>query len=180
MSTTTAPITVAQFMEMDFPEGQKAELIGGELITMGRAGYPHETVKGSLMEILAAWTHEHRRLATRSETPYQVDSQNCLVPDVSIIVRSRSAPGTQGFIQGAPEIAIEIVSSEAAARLEEKIELYLQHGSQAVWVVYPERRTVMVHDANGTARRLTEKDTLETSALLAGFGTPIAAIFEGI
>ena len=180
MSTTTAPITVAQFLEMDEPEGQKIELIRGELIEMPRAGYPHETVKGNLIEILGAWIHQNREFAIRSETAFQLNEQDCAIPDVSLIARGRLVPGTKGIMQGSPELPIEVVSSETADRLEEKITLYLEHGSRAVWVAYPALRVVRVHDQTRTSRLLTEADALEDTDLLPGFSTPVAAIFEGV
>jgi Uma2 family endonuclease len=178
MSTITAPITAAQFIEMDEPEGRKIELIGGELIDMPRGGYPHETVKGNLIEILGAWTHQYREFALRSETAFQLEEQNCLIPDVSLIARNRLVPGTQGIMQGSPELAIEVVSSETAERLVEKITLYIEHGSRAVWVAYPALRVVHVYDRTRTSRLLTEADALEDPVLLQGFSTPFAAIFE--
>ena len=74
-----------------------------------------------------------------------------------------SLPGSTGVFQGAPEIAIEVVSSESAARLEDKIELYLSHGSKSVWVVYPKKRVVRVFDVNGGAKRFEQRPTARRS-----------------
>ena len=60
---------------------------------------------------------------------YQLDERNCLIPDISLLSSGRIVPGRQEVFQGAPELAIEVVSSETAARLENKIELYLAHGA---------------------------------------------------
>lgn len=87
-------------------------------------------------------------------------------------------PGSTGLIRGAPEIAIEVVSSETAARLEEKIELYLAHGSKSVWVVFPEQRVVRIFSASGQARKFEHNDTLENDGVLPGFRVPLAAIFK--
>jgi Uma2 family endonuclease len=46
--------------------------------------------------------------------------------------------GIADLLRGAPDLAVEVVSSETAARLRTKIGLYLKNGSKAVWVVFPE------------------------------------------
>jgi Uma2 family endonuclease len=51
----------------------------------------------------------------------------------------------------APDIAVEILSPEdRRTTLEEKIELYLRHGSVVVLVFDPLRRTLAVHDKDGS------------------------------
>ena len=54
MATTTL-VTVQEFLRMPEPEGQRIELIGGEVVTMGRGGIPHETVKKNLIRMLVLW-----------------------------------------------------------------------------------------------------------------------------
>ena len=78
-----------------------------------------------------------------------------------------------------PGLAIEVVSSDKASDLEDKIELYLANGSKSVWVVYPELRVVRVFDTNGQSRKFEQSQTLE-DPVLPGFSTPASAIFEGI
>src|SRR5579864_1386537 len=148
MATTTL-VTVQEFLQMPEPEGQKLELIGGEVVSMGRGGIPHEVVKSNLIEILAVWLAQHRIGKLFSETTFQLDEHDSPIPDVCIVFPGRIPPGSTGVIQGAPELAIEVVSSETAARLEEKIELYLAHGSKSVWVIYPTMRVVWLFDPNG-------------------------------
>src|SRR5271154_739892 len=179
MGTTTTLVTVQEFLELPEAEGQRMELIGGEVASMGLAGYPHEITKGNLIEILAVWFAQNRTGKLLSETPFQIDEQNCLIPDVSVIARSRIVPGNSGVLQGAPELAIEVVSSETAARLEEKIELYLARGSKSVWVVFPETRVVRVFDAQGGSRKFERDQTLEDPAL-PGFSALVSAVFEGV
>ena len=42
MGTTTALVTVQEFLALPEMEGQRMELIGGEVVTMPPAGDPHE------------------------------------------------------------------------------------------------------------------------------------------
>ena len=101
--------------------------------------------------------------------------------DVALIVASRLA-GVQeeGHIPIAPDLAIEIVSSETAARLRTKIRLYLKHGGKAVWAVYPDERVIDLHSANGQITKLEQDQVLEDNDALPGFSTPVNAIFKGL
>jgi Uma2 family endonuclease len=180
MGATTMLVTVREFLELPEPEGQRLELIGGEVVTMGRGGMPHEVTKSRIIQILAVWLAQNPVGALFSETMFQLDEQNCLIPDVSVLRHGHTYPGGTGSIQGAPEIAIEVVSSEAAAHLENKIELYLFHGSKSVWVVFPKQRIVRVFDASGHSRKFEQNQTLEDPTALPGFRVPVSAIFEGL
>lgn len=84
------------------------------------------------------------------------------------------------MFQRPPELAIEVVSSEKAAHLETKIELYLAHGAKSVWVAYPQRRVVRVFDPVGGAKRFEHDEPLVDPNVLPGFAVPTSAIFEGV
>jgi Uma2 family endonuclease len=180
MGATTTLVTVPEFLQLPEPEGQRIELIGGEVISMPRAGYPHEVTKSNLIMLLAPWAVQNPGLRVGSEMAYQLDDQNCLIPDVSLFASSRIVPGTTGVFQKSPELAIEVVSSESAAYLESKIELYFAHGSKSVWVVYPQQRIVRVFDPAGGAKRFEHDQSLIDPTVLPGFGVPTSAIFEGV
>jgi len=179
MGTTTTLVTVQEFLQMPEPEGQRLELIGGEVVSMGRGKIPHEVAKKNLNKILVIWLAHNPMAELFPETMYQLDEYNSLIPDLGIIFPGRISPGSTGWIQSAPELAIEVVSSEPAERLEQKIELYFLHGSKSVWVVYPRQRVIRVFDASGGSRKFEQSHNLG-DPVLPGFSTPVSAIFEGI
>jgi Uma2 family endonuclease len=180
MGTTTTLVTVQEFLALPEPEGERIELIGGEVVSMGRGGAGHEWVKANLILLLAGWVKQNPSLVLLSETTFQLDEYTSPIPDLSLLSRSRKPARMTGWLQGAPDVAIEVVSSETAAHLETKIELYLAHGSKSVWVVYPERQVVRIFDRSGNAKIFERNQTLEDSAVLPGFRAPVSAIFEGI
>ncbi|HYL36706.1 MAG TPA: Uma2 family endonuclease [Bryobacteraceae bacterium] len=180
MGTTTTLVTVQEFLALPEIEGQRIELIGGEVVSMGRGGAGHELVKANLIELLVDWTKQNQSYKLLSETTFQLDQHNSPIPDVSLLSRSRIPSDMSGWFQGAPDVAMEVVSSEKAALLEKQIELYLAHGSKSVWVVYPEQRVVWIYDVSGNAKKFEQNQKLEDPAVLPGFSTPVSAIFEGI
>lgn len=180
MATTTTALTVEDFLKLPPPEDQRTELIEGDAVAMSYGHYRHERVKANLIQILVAWSIRQPIGLVFSETMFRLDKHNAPIPDVSFVLAGRLKPGTEGLIQGAPELAIEVVSSESAAHLEKKIELYLAHGGKAVWTVYPLQRVVWVYDAKGFARKLEGDQAIEDAALLPGFSAPASAIFDGV
>jgi len=180
MGATTTLVTVQEFLALPEPEGQRIELIGGEVVSMSFGHIPHEVVKKNLNKILVVWLAQNPVAEVFNETMFQLDDYNSLIPDLSVLFPGRVTPGATGLFQRAPEVAIEVVSSETATRLETKVELYLRHGSKSVWVVFPEQRAVRIFDATGQSKKFEQSQTLADPGVLPGFQVPVAAIFEGV
>jgi Uma2 family endonuclease len=51
------------------------------------------------------------------------------------------------------------VRSPGNRQLGRKATLYLEHGAEAVWVVYPKRRAIVVYDQDGI-REIRENEQL--------------------
>jgi Uma2 family endonuclease len=179
MGAATTLVTNREFLQLPEPEGLRMELIGGEVVTMGHGKLRHEVVKSNLIEIIVRWLALNPIGKLFSETMFQLDDRTSLIPDISVVFPGRIAPGDTGWIQGAPEIAIEVVSSETADTLERKVGLYLARGGKSVWVVFPEQRVVRTFDAAGQSNKYEQNQTLEDPAL-PGFSAPVSNIFEGI
>jgi Uma2 family endonuclease len=180
VGATTTLVTVQEFLQLPGPEGQRIELIGGEVVSMSFGHIPHEVVKKNLNKILVVWLAQNPIGEVFNETMFQLDEYNSLIPDLSILFPGRVTPGATGLFQGAPEVAIEVVSSETSTRLETKIELYLAHGSKSVWVVFPEQRAIRIFDATGQSKKFEQHQIVEDQSVLPGFQVPVATIFEGV
>ena len=92
-----------------------------------------------------------------------------------------AATGSKGAdeeIQGAPEIAAEILSPSNSRRaMRRKLGQFFAAGCKLAWIIDPKTRTVEVWEsAVGPSRTLQESDQFETS-LLPGFTYPIAKLF---
>jgi Uma2 family endonuclease len=179
MSTTATPMTVDEFLKLPEVEGGKMELIHGEVVSMANAGFVHESVKSNLIDVLSAWLRQHRIGKLYAETAYRLGS-DALAPGLSVLRNERHTPVTRDLPLGAPDLAIEVVSSETAARLRTKIRLYFEYGCKAVWIVYPEERLIGVHRAIDQVTILGQDQILEDLSVLPGFSTPVNAIFEGL
>jgi Uma2 family endonuclease len=156
----------------------KDELIAGEVVKMPPPSQLHDWIKNNINTLLILFLNAHRELGLVSlvETTFEVSRHDTLVPDVSVIRRDRM--GAKGrILQGAPDLAIEVVSmTDTAERLRRKVDVYVQNGSKSVWVVYPESRAVMVYSA-GSVRELRINQAIE-DPVIPGFSAPVSTFFE--
>lgn len=98
-------------------------------------------------------------------------------PDVAFVRASRIQSSTDYFL-GAPDLAVEVISpSESAKDVELKVGLMLAAGAQAIWVVYPETRSVHVFSPDGTSVRRGMGDKLTAPFLSTDWSVPVAALF---
>src|SRR5258708_24168248 len=156
----------------------KDELIGGEIVRMPPPSSRHDRIKNGInrLLILFLYNNPHLSLDSLVEIAAEVSTHDALVPDVSLFQRNRL--NEEGRIQrGAPDIAIEVVSPrDTAAHLKRKVDAYLQAGSTAVWVVFPDSRSVMVHTFD-SVRELKGNQQIE-DPLLPRFSTSVSTFFE--
>ena len=173
-------LSVKEFLEQNFAEGDRVELAAGEIVRMGSAGARHEVVKSNIVHFLAAYALEHPVGRVFSDSMFQLSETEARIPDVSFLLKEQiPSPVPEGLFPLAPALAVEIVSSESAADLERKVELYLEKGSRLVWVVYPEQRLVRVFDQSGSSRPIRGSQPVEVD-WLPGFSIPAAQFFDGL
>ncbi len=142
MARTT--LTMEEFLELpELPAG-KRELLNGELIDLPPSKFRHDKIAHRLQKRLeAALTAAGIGGSVFHEIGYQIAPSHWLKPDVTV-----THPGQQvdEYLQGAPLLAVEIVSpSNTAAEIETKIDAYLTHGAAEVWVLYPDSRHLWVY-----------------------------------
>jgi Uma2 family endonuclease len=157
----------------------KDELIGGEVVKVPPPPQLHNLVKINIIGALLQYERAQRKLAVKvlAEMAFIVTSHDTFVPDASVILKSRLNPRKHKYITGAPELAIEVVSpTDKATHLKSKVDPYLANGSNTVWVVFPDAKSVMVH-TSGSVRELKADQKIE-DPLLPGFATPVSAFFE--
>jgi Uma2 family endonuclease len=180
MSTIAAPMTADEFLKLLDTEEQRVELIDGEVVDMPSGGPNHEQVKANLNRILDRWLDRHGAGLVYVESAYRLDERIVQVPDLSVLGSERIKLSIDERFRGAPDLAVEVVSSETAERLQAKIRLYFKHGSKGVWSVFPVSRIVHVNHPNGHIDTLEQDQILEDPGALPGFNTPVRAIFEGL
>lgn len=178
MAIATA-LTVKDFLAQ-VPEEPRCELIHGEIVPMGNAKFRHERVKSTAHRIFVAYFLSNPIGEVFSETMYQLTDTDALQPDLSILLQEQiPAQAPDDLLALAPALVFEVVSSESAAHLERRIELFLEKGTRVVLVAFAEQRVIRIFEPSGQARLVRGDQKLELD-LLPGFSVPASRFFEGL
>ncbi len=179
MATATAGLSVKEFLAQ-VPEDQRVELIHGEIVPMGNAKYPHERVKANGIEVFTVHLAEHRIGKVHSETMYQITATDAMQFDLSILLNEQMpARAPDGLLELAPALVFEVVSSDSAANLEDRIELLLERGARAVLVAFLNARAIRIYEPSGHARLVRGDEKVEID-FLPGFSVPAWRFFDGL
>ena len=177
---STPPITLEEFSQLP-DDGQIYEIAAGELITMPHPKSLHTLVAHKVYEALQSFLKQYGQSQALLEAGYILSLTPLTVrqPDVYVLTKERiRSTAPDGYFEGAPEIAIEIVSpSDSAEYLERKVRDYLELGSTEVWVLYPTTKHIHVFSRTGLLKLFTEEQAIESPDLLPGFSVKVADLF---
>ncbi len=193
MTTPTKPhtgmrVSVAEFLELELPEPDhklKMELDDGALYIMPRPRPDHQFVKrrfchhfdGYLdgFEEPPAEVHDDVVIGLPSELP------RLFAPDLAIIIRGGRAVVGDVMIEGAPDIVVEVLSTDRNRDLVRKRQVYAEAGIPEYWICDGRNDTVRLlelQDGSYVERALlTVADTL-TTPRLPGLAIPLADVFR--
>jgi Uma2 family endonuclease len=164
-------------------DGQRHELVAGELRTMAPSGGEHGWVVMRLAAPLALHVEAHRLgLVFGAETGFLLaqDPDTVRAPDVAFVRRERvlAAGDVKGFWPGAPDLVVEVISpGDLYTEVDEKVADWLAHGAQMVLVVNPRRRVVAVHRPGQTVHVLAEHEMLDGADIVPGWTMPVRRLF---
>ena len=167
------------------PSGYHYELVKGRLIQMAPTTADHGETSLGLGAALRAYADTHGGHAYAAETGFNLThpgetEETILGPDAAYIREDIVVKDRHGFVGRAPDLAVEVASpSQFKPEMEGKARLWLARGCTAVWVVWPEKRTIDIWRAGDQASRQTLRpgEDLDGGDLLPGFRYPVAKAF---
>lgn len=180
--TTAAPIAVSADDLLTMPDGDRFELVNGEL-------------REKEMGALAAWggnkmgakldTYSEQRggFAFGDGASYRCydDPEQIRKPDASYIRPSRLSAIPEGFLEIPPDLAVEVVSpTDYYREVEEKAEEYLDAGVSVVWVINPSNRSVRIFRRDTVPVQLGSNDDLTAEEIMPGFRCRVADLFPNV
>ena len=146
------------------PEGQRAELIDGDLYMMAPPRFRHQRISSIIFARIFNYIENKGGKCVAVPAPFGVfleeDDKNYVEPDISVICDPDKI-GEDGC-HGAPDWIIEIVSP-ASRRMDCFIKLnsYRKAGVREYWIVDPETRKVRVYDFKTSEEKdYTFEDTI--------------------
>jgi Uma2 family endonuclease len=183
MSTRTRLMTADEFLDWPDEPGCRQELIRGEVVTMSLAGGEHGEVA---LEIGSRIRNHVKPLklgtvyAAETGFIFERDPDTVRGADVAFVSNQRLALITnrKKHIPFGPDLAVEVRSpDDRDAEVEEKIGMWLAAGSQLVWDVDPEDRTVRVYRKGAEPVTLREDQEIDGGDVIPGFRCRVADFF---
>lgn len=184
MSSIEHLITVAELDKYPDDDGNRYELIEGELFVSTAPGIPHQLVLKNLIVILDQYLQQNPigKLVPGAGTVFS--DFDAVLPDLVFARHDRwdKIVANNRFI-AAPDLVIEILSPGNENRRRDVIakkRLYEKFGVLEYWIVDPEKKSVVVLTL--TEERLREKTTCKTndpilSDALAQLQISVSALF---
>ncbi|MDE3091510.1 MAG: Uma2 family endonuclease, partial [Chloroflexota bacterium] len=160
------------------------ELVEGEIVKMTPAGNEHGEIALAIGSALREFVRQKKLGKVYAAETGFVLSRNpdtVRAPDAAFVSTARAARQTrrEGFFDGAPDLAVEVVSpTDTDEQVEEKVLEYLRAGTKLVWVAHPRTQTITAYRSFDKVRVLTLNDTLDGDDVLPGFAVSISEIFE--
>lgn len=178
-------LTVADLDVYPDDDGNRYELIGGELFVSCAPGIPHQRVLHNLQIELASYLKANPIGILVPGAGAIFSDYDAVIPDLALVRNERWNQVVTGEkFTGAVDLVIEILSPGAANRsrdLSAKRTLYGKYGVEEYWIVDSENRSVLTFRLHGETLEeiatLTANDAL-TSSILPGFLLPVNAIFN--
>jgi len=134
-------------------DGQKADLIDGVIYMASPDNMDANDLFVWLIRLLADIVDiNDLGKVNGSRAAYRVNDKNSPEPDIAFVRRNRTNLVRRGFVNGPPDLAMEIVSPESVERdYETKRELYQDAGVEEYWIVdeVEQKVTLLRLAANG-------------------------------
>ncbi len=160
-------------------------LIGGELFWDMPPGFLHGHIAGLIFHYFLIFAEKHDLGKPTVESGYYPadDRTTLLAPDVAFVRKEKVplANPTQ-LVAAMPDLAVEIQSpGNTVAELRRKAAVYLEKGTDLVWLVLPERPGVEVWrlgpDGEPASEFVARGNSLSGEPVLPGFELDLHRLF---
>ena len=173
--------TLKDVIECESKQNCLCELVDGVLVEKAM-GYGEGTIEGALCEALRAYNRMHKLGKVTSATSmHQIVPDLVRLPDVALAFWRRYPGGrvpTSPVPFVVPDLAVEVLSpSNTRREMERKRSEYFAAGTQLVWMVDIQQRTVAVYTTPEKFVVLSESDTLDGGNILPGFTLSLKELF---
>lgn len=182
---TKARLTAKDLWRMG--EGDvRRELVDGEVIEMAPVGGLHGKITLRIGRRLVEHVERHGGgEVVGGDVGFVLnlpnDPDRVRAPDIAFIATARLPEGRlpQGFLNGAPDLAVEILSpGDNPVDVQQKVQDYLDAGARLVWIMAPQAKTATIYRADGSARFLRVSDALDGEGVLPDFVLPLSEVFR--
>jgi Uma2 family endonuclease len=186
MASTIEPLlTIADLDVYPDDDGNRYELIGGELFVSRAPGIPHQRLLLNLEVALSAYLSANPIGILVPGAGHIFSDYDAVIPDLAFVRNERWDEVVTGEkFTGPVDIVIEVLSPGTANRqrdLTAKRGLYAKYGVDEYWIIDSETRSVLIFRLQGSllaqVSTLTADEEL-TSPRLPGLNLQVSKIFS--
>jgi Uma2 family endonuclease len=179
-------LTVDDWEAMPDGDGNRYEIIEGELFVSRSAGLTHQVVISNLFTLFVLFREKNRIVEILTGVGVILSKFSAVIPDLVILLNEqRDTIITDDRLTGPPALVIEVISPGAANSRRDRVDklrLYSKHLVQEYWILDPRKLTVEQYVSDGSSLKL--KQTLKreeerlSSAAIPGFSCLLSQIFR--
>ncbi len=149
---TKALITVEEYLRTSF-DGPDCEFVDGEVVERPMGELPHSTIQTEMIVRLHALARQ-LQIQVKTEIRIQTRKTRFRVADIAVW---RAGDIGSRIPTVAPFLVVEIFSPEdRMVRVQQKVQEYLEMGTEYVWLVDPDERQAIVYSQQTPAGRFEE------------------------
>jgi Uma2 family endonuclease len=159
----------------------RCELVDGLIEPLTSSSATEAAILARLASALGTFavTHNLGRVITHGDG-FMLLPDTVRIPSIGFISAPRVLdPSQNGYYPGAPDLAVEIITSgDEVNAVRYKVLQLLDAGTPLLWVVYPTLNVVDVFRSVNTVQIMTIDDTLDGGDVLPGFALPLRTLFQ--
>jgi Uma2 family endonuclease len=175
-------LTTEEYLRLP-DDGTRYELVAGILVSEPPPFPQHGRIQARVTQVMSTFVEGRGLGVVLLESGFLLsrDPDTVRGPDVSFVTRDRydAAQASNSYIRGAPDLAVEIVSSSNRPdAIHGKVADYLAAGARLVWVVDPRHCVVTVYRTLLSPRRIGADGVLDGEDVLPGLSLPVSSLFD--
>ncbi len=158
---------------------RRFELIDGEIVEK-MPTEEHGVITGNIFGFLWNFSRDRGlgRVAVEVRHRMPGDPYNDRLPDVAYYADASRPIVKQGPVPHMPDLVVEVKSPhDTYKEMRDKAAYYLANGARLVWLVYPEKRLVVLLSKEAEDL-LAENDTLTGGEVLPGFAVTVSEMLK--
>jgi Uma2 family endonuclease len=187
MNTKLKILTIADWDAMPYGDGNRYELIEGELFVSCSPGLTHERVLFKLILLIGNFLETDPIGEAVANMGVILSDISGVIPDLLVFLNEqRDTIITKDRLMGPPALVIEILSPGSANIRRDritKLQLYSTHGVAEYWIVDPQNESLERYVRQGPHLALLEvlnNDDILSTTNLPGFSCKLSEIFKYI
>jgi len=164
------------------PSLKKAELLGGVVYMSAAVRFTHGKPHGQILGWLTTYCAETPYIECADNVTVRLGEDNEVQPDaflrVDEEVGGQSRVTDDDYIEGAPELVVEIANSSVSYDLHQKFDVYRQHGVREylVWRVEDAAFDWFIIENDATFRLQPDEDGMLRSRVFPGLWLAVDAL----